>query len=67
MFNNHTLHESRKLTETFYNLNGRNPSDEELLTLQENIHFNDEDDDNDDIINNTINLNNQDISNIEQL
>ena len=36
--------QNKKLTETFFNLNGRNPSDEELMTLQENIHFEDDND-----------------------
>ena len=43
MLNNKT--QNKKLMETFFNLNGRSPSEEELMTLQENIHF--EDDEND--------------------
>ena len=37
--------QNKKLTETFFNLNGRNPSEEEMLTLQENIHFEEEEED----------------------
>ena len=43
VLNNKT--QNKKLMETFFNLNGRSPSEEELMTLQENIHF--EDDEND--------------------
>lgn len=30
---------NEKMIETFFNINGRRPSEDEIQTLQENIHF----------------------------
>ena len=52
VLNNKT--QNKKLMETFYNLNGRSPSEEELMTLQENIHFQEDISDSEDDIENQI-------------
>lgn len=38
--------QNKKLVDTFFNLNGRTPSEEELEALQENIHFDEDGSDN---------------------